>query len=450
MEAGKLLANKPKKNTPIDYDIVNKYIKLSGIKEISKASIREIKKIIDGVQKETGEKYIRMEMGIPGLPAAELGIKAQISALKKGVAAVYPDIQGVPQLKTEASRFVRLFVDVDVDPEGCIPVVGSMQGGFASLLTVNRMNKEKDTTLFIDPGFPVHKQQMKVMGLKWEAFDVYNYRGDKLKDKLESYLSKGNISSILYSNPNNPSWICFTDKELKIIGDLANKYDIVVLEDLAYFAMDFRKDMSKPGSPPFQPSVANYTNNFILMISSSKSFSYAGERIAILAISPVLYSRSFPDLKRFYSSDIFGNAMVFGTVYALSAGTGHSAQYALAEMFRAANDGDYDFVKVVSEYGKKASVMKKIFLGNGFKIVYDHDENELIADGFYFTVSYPGLSSEQLLMQLMYYGISAISLVITGSERSEGIRACVSLIKREEFPLLEQRLKRFNEDHALN
>ena len=446
MDTGTVV-NTNKRNTPIDYDVVNKYIKLSGIKEISKASIREIKKIIDGVQKETGEKYIRMEMGIPGLPAADIGVKAQINALKKGVAAIYPDIQGIPQLKTEASRFISLFVDIDVEPECIIPVVGSMQGGFASLLTVNTMNKEKDTTLFIDPGFPVHKQQMKVMGLKWEAFDVYNFRGDKLKAKLESYLKKGNISSILYSNPNNPSWICFTDKELRIIGDLANKYDVVVLEDLAYFAMDFRKDMSKPGIPPFQPSVANYTKNFILLISSSKSFSYAGERIAILAISPALYNRTFPDLKRFYTSELFGNAMVFGTVYALSAGTSHSAQYAMAEMLRGANDGDYNFVKIVSEYGKKAAAMKKFFTQNGFNIVYDHDEDELIADGFYFTVSYPGLTSEQLLTELMYYGISAISLVITGSERTEGIRACVSLIQREEFPLLEKRLKSFYADH---
>lgn len=44
------------------------------------------------------------------------------------------------------------------------------------------------------------------MGQKYETFDVYNYRGDKLKDKLESYLSKGNIAAIIYSNPNNPSW----------------------------------------------------------------------------------------------------------------------------------------------------------------------------------------------------------------------------------------------------
>lgn len=40
------------------------------------------------------------------------------------------------------------------------------------------------------PRFPVQKQQLVVMGQKYETFDVYDYRGDKLKDKLESYLKR--------------------------------------------------------------------------------------------------------------------------------------------------------------------------------------------------------------------------------------------------------------------
>ena len=214
------------KNTPINYDIVKKKIAESNLPNVGKATIREIKRLVDTIEEETGEKYIRMEIGIPGLPPAQIGVEAEIEALKKGVAAIYPDIHGIPQLKTEISRFVKLFVDIDVDPSGCLPTVGSMQGSFASFMTVNKMYKKQDTILFIDPGFPVHKQQLNVLGEKWESFDVYDYRGEKLRNKLESYLSKGNISAILYSNPNNPSWICFTDRELKIIAELADKYNL--------------------------------------------------------------------------------------------------------------------------------------------------------------------------------------------------------------------------------
>ena len=437
------------KDTPINHEIVSRQIRDSKIRNIGKASIREVRFLINKIEKETGEKFVRMEMGVPGLNPPQIGIDAEIKALQDGVACLYPDIEGVPILKKEVARFVKLFLDVDVDEANCIPTVGSMQGGFAAFLTLSRIYKERNTTLLIDPGFPVHRQQHIVLGQKFDSFDVYDYRGEKLRGKLESILSKGQIHSILYSNPNNPSWICFTPHELQIIGEMANKYNVIILEDLAYFGMDFRKDYSKPGIPPFQPTVAKYTDNFILLISSSKAFSYAGQRVASMVISNKIFNASMPDLLRYYSTDIFGRALIYGTIYALSAGTSHSAQYGLAAMLKAVNDGSYDFVEVLKEYGEKAKIMKKLFLDNGFHIVYDKDEGVPIADGFYFTFAYPGFTGEELLEELLYYGISAIALSITGSERKEGLRACVSLVRRSQFPVLEARLKTFLENHPV-
>ena len=437
------------RKTPMDFDLVTRELAASGIKNVGQASIREIKKLIDSIEKATGERYIRMEMGIPGLPPMAVGVDAQIEALKQGVAAIYPDIQGIPELKTEIARFVKLYLDINVDPEHCLPTVGSMMGGLACFLTLNRMHADREGTLFIDPGFPVQKLQCKVLGQGYETFDVYNYRGPKLREKLLSYLQTGKISTILYSNPNNPSWICFTEEELQTIGELATEYDVIVVEDLAYFGMDFRKDYSHPGVAPYQPTVARYTENYALLISSSKAFSYAGERIAMLVLSDTLWNKKAPDLKRFYSSDQVGAALVFGTIYALSSGTSHSAQYALTAILKAVNDGQLNFVDYVREYGEKAKTMKKLFTDSGFQIVYDKDLEEPIADGFYFTVSYPGLGGDELLKELMYYGISAIALATAGSERTEGLRACTSLIKRDQFPILDQRLKQFRVDHPL-
>jgi len=436
------------RKTPIDARVVENKLEQSGLEKVGLASIRELVRLVNEIEKETGEKYIRMEMGVPGLPPAQVGIEGEINALKSGVASKYPMIEGVGILKKEISRFVKNFMNIEVDEKNCIPTVGSMQGGFASFLVSCRRDIKKDTTLFIDPGFPVQKMQHHVLGFKYETFDVYNFRGDKLRAKLESYLEKGNISTILYSNPNNPSWICFTEKELQIIGELATKYDVIVMEDLAYFAMDFRKDLSKPGVAPYQSSVANYTGNYILLISSSKSFSYAGQRIGMMVISNKLFNRQFPDLKRFFKTDGFGYSMIYGALYSLSSGTSHSAQYGLAAMLKAANDGDLDFVESVKEYGERAKIMKKLFTNNGFEIVYDMDENEPLADGFYFTFSYPGMDGLELLEKLLYYGISAISLMTTGSERVEGLRACVSQIHKSRFKDLEHRLQVFNKHHS--
>lgn len=436
------------KNTPIDPILVNKIIADFNIKDFGKATIREVKAIAAKVEAETNVEFIKMEMGVPGLPPSSVGVKAEIAALESGIASLYPDINGLPELKEEASRFVKAFINVDIKPEGCVPVTGSMQGTFASFLTCSQCDEKRDTILFIDPGFPVQKQQLLVMGQKYETFDVYNYRGSKLKEKLEEYLQKGNVSAIIYSNPNNPSWICLKDEELRIIGELATQYDVIVLEDLAYFAMDFRADLSTPFQEPYQPSVAHYTDNYILLISGSKAFSYAGQRIGVSCISNKLYHRSYPGLDKRYGGGTFGTVFIHRILYALSSGTSHSAQYALAAMLKAASDGKYNFLDEVRIYGERAHKLKEIFLRHGFYLVYNNDLGDPIADGFYFTIGYPGMKSGELAKELMYYGVSAISLITTGSCQ-EGLRACTSFIKEHQYEILDKRMAVFAENHSL-
>ena len=432
-------------NTPINREVVERKIEELEVPEIGNASIREIVQLVSSIEAATGDRYVRMEMGVPGLPPSRVGVEAEIEALRNNVASAYPRIDGIQPLKDETSRFVKLFMDIDVKPEGCVPTVGSMEGSYAAFLVSGSCIKERDTALFIDPGFPVQKQQMLVMGQKYETFDVFDYRGEKLRTKLESYLSKGNINCIIYSNPNNPSWICLNDEELQIIGELANKYDVVIIEDLAYFGMDFRQDLSRPGVPPYQATVARYTGNYILMISSSKVFSYAGQRIGMMIISDRLYHRHFPNLEERLKVHGFGNAIVHRVLYSMTSGTSHSSQYALAAMFKAACDGKFNFIEEIREYGEKAGIMKKLFTDNGFVIVYDNDLGQPVGDGFYFTIGYPGMTGAELLHKLLYYGISAISLGNTGSVK-EGLRACVSNVKRDQFGDLEVRLKQFNSD----
>lgn len=436
-------------DSPLNKKVVDEKIKQLRIPEVGKASIREIVALVNLVEEETGVKYIRMEMGVPGLPPAKVGTEAEIEALKKGVGSIYPMVDGIKPLKEEAAKFVKNFMNIDVHPKGCIPTVGSMQGTYVAFLAANNIDEKKDTALFIDPGFPVQKQQMLVLGQKYETFDVFNYRGEKLRDKLEEFLANGNIHSIIYSNPNNPSWICFNDDELKIIGELANKYDVIVMEDLAYFGMDFRRDLSKPGEPPYQPTVANYTDNYILFISSSKIFSYAGQRIGVMVIPESLFDRDYPVLQKRFQSTTFGSTITLRLLYSISSGTSHSAQWALTAMLKAVNEGSFNFVDDVKEYGEKAKEMKRLFLENGFDIVYKNDIDQPIADGFYFTISYPGMTGNELVANLIYYGISAIALDNTGS-REEGIRACVSFVKREQFGELEKRLKAFNKTFSDN
>jgi hypothetical protein len=160
------------------------------------------------------------------------------------------------------------------------------------------------------------------------------------------------------------------------------------------------------------------------------------------------FHQKYPDLLRYYNSDVLGYTIIYGALYALSAGAAHSAQIGVAAVLKATNDGIYNPFEEIRQYGERAMVMKKLFTENGFSIVYNMDLDVPIADGFYFTISYPGYTGAQLLEELLFYGISAITLDITGSTRTEGLRACVSQVAPGQFPILEERLQQFFRDHS--
>lgn len=435
---------------PLDKRLVDDICIANGLRnarELGFASIRQLGSVVADIERRTGVRYIHMEQGVPGLEAERIGIDAECDAIRRGVGSKYPPIAGIEPLRRAASRFMKAFVDLDIAEDCFVPTAGSMQGAFATMLTLSQMRPGRDTILFIDPCFPVQKQQCLVLGIRVEAFDVADYRGERLEAKLEEYLRGGRICGIIFSNPNNPSWICLTEQELAVIGRLATEYDCVAVEDLAYLNMDFREDRSRPFRPPFQPSVGRYTDNCIHLISASKIFSYAGQRGAVVAINPRLAERCFDGLAVRYGNDgELRRNFIYSIVYVLSAGVSHSVQHAVAAMFDAACDGRLDFVAHTREYARRAARVKQIMSRNGFHVVYDNDCGREVSDGFFFTFGYKDMSSERLINKLIYYGISAITLSSAGSMR-EGLRGCVSTISEDQYDELDKRLQLFSRDY---
>ena len=431
-------------------ELVAEAVEKLHIADLSRATIGEVLLVAQYLEQKTGIPFIRMDQGSPGLPINRYGVEAEKAALDSGVGSQYPAAAGVPELKSEASRFVKAFLNVDISARSCVPTVGSVAGSYGSFIACTQRTPGKDKVLFIDPGFPIQKSQLRVIGAEWVEFDIYNYRGEALRGKLEQMLSGGDIAAIVYSNPNNPAWICLEDAELKIIGELATKYDVIVMEDLAYFCMDFRHDMGHPFEPPYPPTVAHYTDNYILMLSSSKIFSYAGQRMALTCISDRLFERHFPALaERYKDAGVFGQTLIASILYMITSGCTASTQYAYAEMLRLSTEGKINFVEDTREYALRAERMKKIFTDNGFHIVYDNDVTQRVGDGFFFTIGYGNMSGGELLKELLYYGVSSISLSTTGSEQN-GVRACTSRMREELYDVMQERMQAFYKDHPLN
>ncbi len=430
-------------------ELVDEIVAQLNIADLENATIGEVLLVASALEERTGIPFIRMDQGSPGLPPNRIGIEAEKAALESGIVSQYPAAAGVAELKEQASRFVKAFLDIDISARACIPTTGGVAASFASFIASTQRIKGKDKVLFIDPGFPIQKSQLRILGIDWLSFDIHDFRGERLRAKLESLMGSGKIAAIVYSNPNNPAWICLEESELKIIGELADRYDSIVMEDMAYFCMDFRKNLGRPFEPPYPPTVARYTDNYILMLSSSKIFSYAGQRMALACLSDALFDRHYDALAaRYGDSGIFGQTYIASILYMITSGCTTSTQFAYAEMLKAACDGRIDFVADTKVYAERAERMKRIFLDNGFRIVYDYDVSQPVGDGFFFTLGYGRMNGGELLKELLYYGVSSISLATTGSEQG-GIRACTSRMREDLYPVLRQRMEWFRKDHPV-
>jgi len=429
-------------------EILEEAARQTNVEDISNATIGETIRIAQHIVKTTGIPFVRMDQGSPSLPPNRYGIQAEKEALDRGVGAVYPPPAGFPELTAAASRFIKSFLDVDLSQESIIATTGSVEASFALSIACTQRIPGKDKILFIDPGFPIQKSQLKILGIEWRQFDIYPYRGAAaLKARLEQELSKGDIAAIIYSNPNNPAWICLEEQELEVVGKLATEYDVIVMEDLAYFGMDFRKDLGHPGVPPFVPTVARYTENYALMLSASKIFSYAGQRIALCCVSDSLAARRYPTLAaRYNDSGVFGETLTSSILYMITSGCTSSTQYGYARMLNLACDGELNFIEDTRVYQRKARRMKDIFCKHGFHVVYDRDASQAVGEGFFFTLGYKDMSAGELVVELLSYGVSAISLATTGSLQ-QGVRICSSNMKEEWFDLLDTRMAEFAKDH---
>ncbi len=410
-------------------------------------SIRETNRLATIINDKHKIEFIRMEMGIPNIPTPEIAKSAEKEAIDKGLQGFYPPFDGIPELKSAGRNFVKAFLDLDVENKHIIPTCGSLQGGYISQALAGNMHKNRKTILYLDPTFPVTRYQAKFLGLKAIGIDLYNYRGNKLIEEIKKHVANGKIGGILWSSPNNPSWSCLNELELKQIAEICDMNDILAIEDLAYIGMDFRKDYSVPFCKPFIPTIGKFGENWITLISASKAFSFPGPRCAISIISPHINEKKYANLKDFCEREQFGHAFSLGGLYVTTSGASHTAQYALAKMLDAATNNNFNFIEITSEYGRRAEKVKEIFLKYGFEQVYKKDMDEPVGNGFYLTMSYPKYDGNDLMLELLRYGISTITLKSTGSVRHEGLRVCISFIGLEKIPTLENKLRKFMEDH---
>ena len=98
---------------PFDRSCLRSALERMYIADIAQATIRQSGDIARTMERDTGVEFLHLEMGVPGLPPERAGVEAECAALQAGVASQYPNMFGIPELKTQASRFLKAFLAVN-------------------------------------------------------------------------------------------------------------------------------------------------------------------------------------------------------------------------------------------------------------------------------------------------------------------------------------------------
>lgn len=184
----------------------------------------------------------------------------------------YAASPGAPVL-IDAVRDYYKKLDVDLEPDDVLITTG---GSEALLLTCLSILDPYTEVIIPEPYYPnyttfVHAAGGVIRALPTCPEEGYHYADRK---RIESLITK-NTRAILITNPGNPTGVVLDEKEMRMIADIAKKYDLYLICDEVYreFCYDDRFGV------PTMARFSDIKDNLVIIDSVSKRFSACGARI---------------------------------------------------------------------------------------------------------------------------------------------------------------------------
>ena len=185
-----------------------------------------------------GKRIIDLGMGSPDLPTPRHIVDALVEAVSnRKETHRYPNSKGLPQLRESIAQWYKRRFNVNLDPEGEVfPLVGSKEGiAHLALAYID----SGDFTITLNPTYPAHYNGTLIAGGR-VFFLPLREGNDFTPDLTEiptSILNKTKL--MIVSFPHNPTTSTVDVEFYKNVLELAEKYDFIVVSDLAYSEICF-------------------------------------------------------------------------------------------------------------------------------------------------------------------------------------------------------------------
>lgn len=191
---------------------------------------------------------------------------------------------GAQNFREALARKQEHFRGMKVDPNAEITVTcGSTEAMMAAMMSVCNPG---DKVVIFSPFYENYGADTILSG----AEPIYvplippDYRFDG--NVLEQAIKQDGVKALVLCNPSNPCGKVFTYEELKVIADLAVKYDIYVITDEVYEHI-----LYKPHEHICIATLPGMRERTIICNSLSKTYSITGWRLGYVIASPEITDR---------------------------------------------------------------------------------------------------------------------------------------------------------------
>lgn len=232
------------------------------------SAIRKLVPFADSAKKR-GVKVYHLNIGQPDLPTP-VEIMKSIRNFKEKTLEYAPS-NGI---KTTQEAWVKFYRDkgIKFETQDVLVTSGGSEGLIFAFLTVADPGSE---LLVFEPYYTSYAIIAAMGNIKLKAIRTFVADGFHLppKELIEKAISK-KTKGIVICNPNNPTGTLYTDREIKMLTEVALKHNLFIISDETYSEIVFDGKKVLPFA-----SFPKLLNSLIITDSVSKRFNSCGARV---------------------------------------------------------------------------------------------------------------------------------------------------------------------------
>lgn len=216
-----------------------------------------------------GRDIVHLEVGEPDFATPENIVQAGVRALKDGKTKYTPSA-GIPELRAAIAQNVSQTRGVTVSAEQVVVTPGAKPIMFFSMLA---LIEPGDEVLYPAPGFPIYASMINYCGgtpVPYILREENHFRFDP-----DEFRAKANAKTkmIILNSPHNPTGGVLESSDLKVVAEVAQRYDITVFTDEIYWRVLYDGTFSSLLSIP------GMVERTILLDGFSKTYAMTGWRL---------------------------------------------------------------------------------------------------------------------------------------------------------------------------